>query len=659
MPKNFFLICLFFTGSLSFAQLTAIAKAPAVTVADLKEAAHPADTSAVAAVQHQYGNIWFDIIDNKWVMNTEVFTRIKIYKKEGYNWANWKKEYYAKDNLVKLTITDGATYNLVGTNIEKTFLKTDGIFEDAPAENWKRTSVKMPNVKEGSIIEFKYTLRSRRLTPDDFYFQHAIPVNHVRLDVAAPTYFYFNVFTLGYVDVKHNEPFSRLNTEIVNKIERVNEVRENISTYYADNLKAISGDEPYVNNIENYTGLIRHELAAFAQPFSPAENYAVNWETVAKTVYDNDNFGRELRYDSYFKADLAVVLAGAKTNGEKMNSIFSYVKSRMNWNGYNRLLCKDGVKKAYENKAGNAAEINLMLTAMLREAGLEANPVLVSTRDNGVAVYPSVDAYNYVICAVKEGDKNILLDATSKFSVPNLLPVRAINWDGRMIKKNGNNEEINLMPDLYSKEVINVMADVSKEGKVTGKLRHQHIDYNAYTFRERYVDLTPESYLDKLEEKYKGLEVTDYKVTNEKDLTKPVSEDYSFTHNGLVDVIGDMIYINPMLFFAQHTNPFKQDKRAFPIDFVFAQQEKYLMNIKVPDGYSIASLPVQLKLAMEDGLGSFQYTVQPSPAGNVVQLSATFQLNSPVISASYYTTLKDFFQKMIEKQNEKIVLKKS
>ena len=658
MFKNFFTLCLLFAGSVAFAQLTIIAKAPAVTAADLKEAAHPADTSAVAAVQYQYGNTWFDIIDNKWVMNTEVFTRIKVYKKEGYTWANWKKEFYAKDNLARLTVTDGATYNLVGTNIEKTFLKTDGIFEDAPAENWKRTSIKMPNVKQGSIIEFKYTLRSRRLTPDDFYFQYSVPVNHVRLDVAAPTYFYFNVFTLGYVDVKHKEPFLRLNTQIVNKMDGVNEVHDRVFTYYADNIKAI-GDEPYVNNIENYTGLIRHELAAFAQPFRPAENYAVDWETVAKTVYDEDRFGRELKYDSYFKADLDAVLTGAKTNADKMNSIFNYVKARMNWNGNKRLYCKDGVKKAYEAKAGNSAEINLMLTAMLRAAGLEANPVLVSTRDNGVAVYPTVDAYNYVICVVKEDDKNILLDATSKYAVPNLLPVRAINWDGRMIKKNGKNEEIDLMPTFYSKEMVNIMADVSKDGKVTGKLRHQHLDYNAYTFRERYVGLTQESYLDKLEQEHKGLQVSDYKMTNEKDLTKPLGEDYAFTHNNLADVIGDKIYINPMLFFAEDSNPFKQDKRAFPVDFIFPQQEKYTVSVKVPEGYTLESVPAQVKLAMEDNLGSFQYAIQPSPAGNTVQLSAIFQLNSPVISAEYYTTLKDFFQKMIEKQNEKIVFKKS
>jgi hypothetical protein len=66
-------------------------------------------------------------------------------------------------------------------------------------------------------------------------------------------------------------------------------------------------------------------------------------------------------------------------------------------------LCNEGVKKAYKDKTGNVAEINLMLTAMLRYAGLNANPVLVSTRSNGIAIFPNRTAFNYVIAAVENG----------------------------------------------------------------------------------------------------------------------------------------------------------------------------------------------------------------------------------------------------------------
>ena len=59
------------------------------------------------------------------------------------------------------------------------------------------------------------------------------------------------------------------------------------------------------------------------------------------------------------------------------------------------------MRKAYKDKTGNVAEINLMLTAMLRYAGINANPVLVSTRSNGIALFPNRTAFNYVIAAVE------------------------------------------------------------------------------------------------------------------------------------------------------------------------------------------------------------------------------------------------------------------
>jgi hypothetical protein len=52
--------------------------------------------------------------------------------------------------------------------------------------------------------------------------------------------------------------------------------------------------------------------------------------------------------------------------------VFNHVKN-LKWNGYYGYSCNDGVKKKYKDKTGNVAEINLMLTAMLRYANLNAN----------------------------------------------------------------------------------------------------------------------------------------------------------------------------------------------------------------------------------------------------------------------------------------------
>src|SRR5690606_20421149 len=122
---------------------------------------------------------------------------------------------------------------------------------------------------------------------------------------------------------------------------------------------------------------------------------------------------------------------------EKLEQIFSHIREHMTWNGNSDILCETGVKQAYDSKLGNVADINLMLVSMLREGGFMANPVILSTRSNGYANHPSLDLFNYVIAAVETDKGTILLDATSKNAMPGILPTRAINIVGRLIKKEG------------------------------------------------------------------------------------------------------------------------------------------------------------------------------------------------------------------------------
>ena len=170
------------------------------------------------------------------------------------------------------------------------------------------------------------------------------------------------------------------------------------------------------------------------------------------------------------------------------------MKSTIKWNKYTGYDCDLGVKKAYKEKTGNIGDINLMLTAMLRYAGLTANPVLVSTRSNGIALFPNRTAFNYVIALVETPNGNVLLDASDKYSVPNVLPIRTLNWNGRLIRKDGTSEEVDLMPKRSSNDMVFMNYSIDADGKVTGKTRRQCTDYSALITRDHmavsYTHLT-------------------------------------------------------------------------------------------------------------------------------------------------------------------------
>lgn len=645
MKKIYMTVALALIAAATYSQDLRLGK---VSKEELMEKAHPADISAAAAVLYKSGKTYFEYTDSFNVIH-EIEYRIKIYKKEGYQYATDENYFYTGGEKIRAYYTDAYTYNLVGDKIEKTKLKSDGEFLEKKNENYSIKKITMPNVKEGSIIEYKYVVRTPYLGIfDDFYFQYDIPVNNVRYEIATPIYYNYSRYMKGYVDIAK--------TPVTKRKGAGGLFDENFIIFSAKDVKALK-DESYVNNINNYRSVLSHELSSTDFPSEPMKYFSTNWETVADYIYKSDDFGKELNYTSYFEEDINALLKTVQPiQRQRLDAIFGYIQNRMTWTEQNGYFCRKGVKKAYTEKTGNVAEINLMLIAMLRHAGLDANPVLISTRANGIALFPSRGAYNYVIAAVELDGEQLLLDATSKNMLVNMLPLRAINWNGRLIKKNGATREIEVMPKKASKDVVNIAAEIDADGTIKGKARDQYFDYNAYIVRESYDVTNTDKNIQRLEKKHKGLEVSNFNATNVKELSKPVIEEYSFTHNGLADVIGDKIYISPMLFFATTENPFKLDKREFPVDFGFPNQDKYLISLKIPEGYMIESAPKSIALAMEDNIGSFKYMIEAK--NNQISLIVNHDINHADISAQYYQTLKDFYHKIVEKQNEKVVLKK-
>ncbi|KAF2341320.1 DUF3857 domain-containing protein [Flavobacterium tistrianum] len=642
-----------------------------VSIAELEQKVHPKDSAAAAAILYKKGTARIEYDPNDgFVTLTDVETRIKIYKKEGYDWANQEVWYYNTTNLKeKVFFYDAVTYNLVNGKIEKTKLKSDGIFDEVLSKYRGQKKMTMPNVKEGAVIEFRYTIKcpSDRIIRE-WAFQSSIPVNYSEFSTFIPEYYVFNSRQKGYVFPKvttlKNPKSITFNVKERNSgygsgatsfSTEKHDYIENQTTFIAVDLPAMK-DEAYVNNIENYMSSVSHELSLTKFPNSPMKEYSTDWNSVVKTIYEYDDFGPELNKTGYFEEDLKKLLADTKTPEEKIWVIFNHVKSNVKWNNYTGYSCDNGVKKAYKEKTGNIADINLMLTAMLRYSGLTANPVLVSTRSNGIALFPNRTAFNYVIAAVETPNGNILLDASEKFSIPNILPLRVLNWSGRLIRKDGSSEEINLMPEKTSADNVFMNYSIDGTGKITGKTRRQCMDYNAMITRSNIESLKEEEYLEKLENQNNKIEISEYSKTNEKDILLPIIETYSFTGNNLCELIGDKIYVSPMLFFTNDKNPFKQEVREYPVDFSYPFADKYNITVKIPEGFTVETLPAPAAITMEDNLGAFKFNIVAN--GDILQLSIVHQINEAIVSAEKYDMLKEYYKAMTAKQAEKIVLKR-
>ncbi len=632
-----------------------------VSKEELTEKFNKNDSTAVATVLYREYKVIYDYDENLgFKVITKIHERIKIYNKDGFDYATIKQSLFKNDNSSEKEILRGLkalTYNLVEGEIVESKLKSSDTFKEEVSDYYDQEKFTMPNVKEGSVIEYKYIHESPfSYNIDEIKLQYYIPIKKQLAQVEIPEFFYFKPRVKGYLPIypKESKKSGKINFmsgATTSSVDFVN----NISSFDMTDVPALK-EEPYVNNMENYRAAVKYELQYIQYPNSIPQNYTTTWEKVAKTIYDSSNFGKQLSQNRYYKDVLPTVIANASTEIEKTFAIFSFVQQHMNWNGSYGKYTNLGVKTAFKEQSGNVADINLMLVGMLNGADLEAYPVLVSTRDNGVPLFPTREGFNYVIASVKIKDQMVLLDATNKFSEPNMLPQRALNWYGRLIGKTGESVQIPLSINASSKEAITMQVNLLEDGSLEGKMRCVYSKYNAYHFRNNNSSISEDDYLDKLETSYGDLEVSDYKVTNHDVLGKPITESFSFELSNHADVIGDKLYFSPAFFKATTKNPFKLEERNYPIDFVFPWNEKMLVNINIPEGYKIESLPESKSIALPDGIGVFTFNLKSSPKG--INLMINTSINQAVIGSKHYDGLKEFFKLMVEKESEKVVLSK-
>ncbi|MDP5197950.1 DUF3857 domain-containing protein [Flavobacterium sp. DG2-3] len=634
-----------------------------VTISELNEKVHPKDSSAPAAILFKKGRTYFGYNkDVGFYANHVCEVKIKIYKKEGLSWADQRVRFYIgyeKLNEDRLEFSDAVTYNLENGNIVKTKLNNQGEFKTKINKYWKEKTITLPNVKVGSIIEYKYVLKSENLIKfPDFDIQFDIPVDYFYYKTQIPEFFIYKPILIGEIPLTTESKFTSASQSFDNAYSQTSSFSyKQIETFYEGKDVPALKEEPYINNLENYRGSIQQELERVRMPDQPVKDYSLTWEGVAQTIFKDESFGKQLNEASLFTDDLNKLLTNVEDKNERLNLIFTYVKNRMNWNEINSCHTEKGVVKAYKDQTGNVAEINFILINMLRAAGIEANPVLVSTIQNGLPVYPTRTGFNYVIVAADIDGKRILLDATHKLTSPNILPLNVLNWKGRLVKKDGSSQEIELDPASQSKEIYTLMVKVDPDGKMNGQARVQRTDYDAYSFREENNAKTEDSYLEKFENKLGGLTISNYKIENQKsNLDQSVIETFTFASDSRSDIIGGKIFVNPLLFFTQTKNPFNQENRVMPVYFGYKNLERFTFNVEIPQGYTVESMPKPVKISSEDKKMSF--ILNFSVSENKIQIISQKEINNSIFAAEDYGMIKEFFQKMIVSQNEKIVLKK-
>ena len=626
------------------------------------------DSSANAVVLGDYGRVSFLYnVEKGWYMSITRHKRIKILNKSGYDHANIEIQYHDPGigDSEKFISLRGVTYNDEGGKIVKSKLSKSAIFNERLNKYWKQRKFTMPDVKEGSIIEYEYTMESIYLKYlRAWEFQSSIPVVWSEYRLKIPEFFIYKTLMQGYHPLAINDR-GRVDEEIdySGGVTSGGPVRGGTRTFQSNTMRFVSTDvpafkmEPHMTSRNNFISKMKFELSTIQFRGQLPKNMAKSWEDINREFLNSPTFGDLINGSGFLKKITNELTAGILDPEEKIRVIYNHVKSHMAWEGYYGMRANFTLKKAYEEKKGGVADINLILITMLRKAGIDADPVLLSTRDNGFVQtqFANSRQFNYVICLIRAGDQSILLDATDIHLPMTLLPKRCLNGKGFIISEN-NSGWVDLTASQKRLIKVSALMEISPEGYMKGNVKRVYDGYEARQRRQWYSEKGEEGYKQYRIDQLDG-DVEEFTVEQPRDLDEKFVEKISFNAFSDIEDQGVLMYLNPMILLREDENPFKSANRKYPVNYGSKSENTFLLNLTIPEGYLVEETPENIAFTVAEGGAKFQYNVNVS--GNKITVLSRLFINKTLFSQLEYGALKEFYTLVVSKHSEQIVLKKT
>ncbi|HWC51959.1 MAG TPA: transglutaminase domain-containing protein [Chitinophagaceae bacterium] len=661
---TFLLICFY-----SIAQGKAKNHFDKIRIEDFEQKIYSIDSNADAIIIADVGNTDFTGNNKGWFsLVFERHMRVKVLSGKALSISTIRIPLYVNgDEKEKLSDLEGVTYNLENGSVVESQLDKKDIFEDKIDKNHIEIKFSMPVVKDGSIFDIAYTITSDfdfNLQP--WAFQHInYPCLWSEYTVTIPN-------LLNYVFLKQG--IHKFFLEDSKKSSKVYKMTSASGSYYGQIgqdmtvsaftlqyhwiMKDIPGfkTQDYITTPANYLDKIQFQLFQISNG-ETTRTVLNTWTTLAEQLRNRDDFGASLSAENYWlEKDLASIVNGAADDLAVAKKIFYYVKDNFTNTG-NSIFLESGLESIYKNRKGSVGEINLLLIAMLRKIGLDADPVLLSTKDHGLVYkdYPLVSNFNYLIARLVINGKEYYLDASNRRLGFNRLERYCYNGNARVVDLKATSLDFNA-DSIVDRKVISVIGNNENPSILAGSVKitpgyYQSLDYRdsvaMYSNKEDFVKTLSN-------QQTEISKISNCEIDSLNNPEEPLSIKYDFTMN----LAAPNLYINPMFGLGRNANPFKSEERVYPIDFPTAIDEIYTLNFDVPKGYEVVGLPKSMLLKLNENKDAiFEYQVFKENAQ--IFLRARLQVKRTHFHAEAYSGLRQFFDIVIRKYNEQIVCKKT
>jgi hypothetical protein len=617
------------------------------------------DSTADAEVLREFGKAGIQIDANTGYSYVDYLyhVRIKIFNKNGFDAGNVVIPLYIygsqQDMISDLKAT---TFNFVNGVIVSNELDRKQIFTENKSKYLQATRFTMPNLKEGSIIEYSYRIHKYSIFNfSNWVFQTNIPKMRSEFVAVIPAIYNFNVSLRG------PQRLTSQNGELQKECLRINGGAVDCSklTYVMNNIPAFT-EEAYMTAASNFKSAINFELSDIQHTDGSKRNITKSWKDVDYELTSEKTFGGQMKRKDLFTPLLPDILKNTTDDLSKAKAIYSYIKKTIKWNDYTGKYSENQIKHALDTHTGNIGDINLALIAALSAANLDAEAVILSTRSNGLVnnLYPVISEFNYVVAKVNLGDKIYLLDASEPLLPFGLLPLRCINDKGRVINLKKPSYWYDLKASEKDAVSYTLTGKLGTDGNITGTLITYSTGYAAHEKRAQIGEAgSIDDYVRKLDEKMPATKILKHSIDNLDSLDNTLVERYEVEMKAFDQVLDKRFFYNPFFIDRISKNPFNLNARSYPVDLGAATEKRISILLTLPGDYSLEEQGKDLAMALPDNSG--KYLTSTKLENNTLAFDLLFQLNKPIYGSDEYLYLKEFYSRIIQQQKVDLVLKRS
>lgn len=591
---------------------------------------------------------------NSIVAIIKYLVRIKVFDKTAHEASIVSIPYYFANDMEHISDIKAQTYEPSGKRIplQNKNIKTINI-----NERYNVKEFTMPQVKDGSILEYSYVIRRRYIEQlPDFYMSHEVPTAEAKVTITYPGYLRYKAFVENFDGtVDHN--FAYKDTSSVPKIFVYPQPKPIVTERWtAHNIPAVK-KVPYLSSLNDYRAKIRFLLNEFGIPRQPLEN---NWEVVVRRMREKTNpldFIRQNKMAESIGNSIAQTHPSASKKAIQ-DSIYRYVNQKVNYSGAYAPYSTEADSVALSGKPADQASINQTLIAMLHGAGIEAHPMLISSRRSGKIDkdFPSFYQFNAQMVYSKIDDQPYFMDASFPHSQPGLVPVDMYSGPALLLKQHSF-EWVDVKPGMSKFDIrIDLDAKLTSDGALQGSVTAFQSGYPAQRIRKQRIDgMSDVDILRRtLFDGYAEMTADNVRISDIDSYSKPVKISADFKIPNYATSFTDGLKFHPMIVGYRRQNPFENSSRELPVTLDAPEKLDVSYSVTLPSGYSANSGRENHRLSIPGANFSEHYDIERGKMNYEYHIN----IGKKDFSTDEFPQLYRLYQRWVDLSNTAWLLKK-